>query len=69
MSTGTIGDTAVGVRRQARVHTRLEKLKITATLRNNQDKLAHQVTVDAVEMGLQMQAQAEGKLNASAEPT
>jgi hypothetical protein len=46
----------------------LEKLKITGTLQNNQDKLAHQVTVDAAELALQAVAAQQDKLNANAQP-
>jgi hypothetical protein len=46
----------------------LERLKVMATISQNQDKLAHQVTVDSVEMGLQMQAAAAGKVQANPEP-
>lgn len=47
----------------------IEWFKARSKAQIDQDKLAHQISVDAVEMGLQMQAAKDNKLNAEAQPT
>ncbi len=46
----------------------LEYAKLQAEIQQHSDTLAHQVSVDAVEMTLQKEAQETGKLTATAEP-
>lgn len=47
----------------------LENRKLDADIQLKQDALAHKVAVDAAEVSLQQQAQAQDKLNAEAQPT
>lgn len=47
----------------------LEKLKITASITEKQDALAHKVAVDAAELAMQQEAQEQDKLTAEAMPT
>lgn len=47
----------------------LERLKLTLEMQNKGDQLAHKVAVDAVELQLQAEAQAQDKLTAEAQPT